>query len=179
VLIHQVFTLFGGFAAGCLPIRSDFPFGTYTISAYTNYMRNFSSDFFFQKTIELLKPGDVSIDWEFYPMVRTMNGGDSVSVKMIARSGRGKDVHAEADVTVQLAKGTILGGKTRLIDNAGTFSFFVPDSLKIPQATLTLNLPYEKTKTERYKIELTHHNPICCFSRGWMAFTRRAEPCCI
>ncbi len=170
VLIHQVFYVFSGFSAGCLPLKKDFEFGTYTLIAYTNYMRNFSSEFFFQKEIELVKSASTELEWEFNPSVVSFDKGDSVIINMLAKPSKAGEVNADAEITVQLAKGNILGGKAKLIGNAGSFRFFVPDSLRLPQATFTLSLPFEKSKTERFKVELSPSRPDLQFmpEGGWL-----------
>jgi len=170
VMIHQVFYVFGGFSAGCLPLKKNFEYGTYTLIAYTNYMRNFSSEFFFQKEIEVVKPASNEMEWEFNPTVLSFDHGDSVVINMLAKPGSAREVNAEAKITVQLAKGNLLGGTTRLLGNEGSFRFFVPDSLRLPKATLTLSLPFEKNQTERFKVELSPARPDLQFmpEGGWL-----------
>jgi len=64
----------GGVGHGDIVLTDNIPNGAYTIRAYTNWMRNFSEDFFFQKNIYLFdeeqQKGPVSsdlLDVQFFP----------------------------------------------------------------------------------------------------------------
>lgn len=71
-----------GVTKGDFEIPSYFESGTYTIRAYTNWMRNFEEDFFFTKNIVIIRPYDgeapivennSTLDIGFYP-----EGGDLI-----------------------------------------------------------------------------------------------------
>lgn len=46
----------GGFSSGDMLINDTLPEGNYQIRAYTNWMRNFETDFFYNKTIKIANP---------------------------------------------------------------------------------------------------------------------------
>jgi len=71
-----------GVAKGDFKIAQYFESGTYTIRAYTNWMRNFEEDFFFKKNLVIIRPYDGEapkvednsiLDIGFYP-----EGGDLI-----------------------------------------------------------------------------------------------------
>ena len=46
-----------GFASGDIRLRSDLPDGNYVLRAYTDWMRNFSQDFFYNRYLYISNPG--------------------------------------------------------------------------------------------------------------------------
>lgn len=170
VVIHQVFYVFGGFSAGCLPLKNGLSPGIYTLTAYTNSMRNYSSEFFFQKNIEVIGRGKSEVEWDFNQKVTSGKGGDSVTVILFAKPENGRSLNTEANISVQLSRGHLLGGTTRVVENNGRFSFFVPDSLKLAQAMISLKLPGDCQSTSRYRIELIPEKPDLQFlpEGGWL-----------
>ena len=159
IACHQVFYVFNGFSAGCLPVYNSLDYGTYKLVAYTNYMKNYSSGFFFQKNIDILQTNNDQIYWEFNPLIRSHNFGDSVSVTMQAVKNDGREINSDVNVRVQLAGGAVLGETCHISGNSGRFNFFIPDSLRLPEVLLTLNFPYEKNSKASYKIKLSDVKP--------------------
>ncbi|MFC2081460.1 TonB-dependent receptor plug domain-containing protein [Bacteroidota bacterium] len=58
VSLIQLLKLEGGFARGDIDIPDTLPEGLYQIRAYTNWMRNFGSDFYFHRNINIWNPGN-------------------------------------------------------------------------------------------------------------------------
>lgn len=66
--------LSGGIGHGEIVLADSIPKGAYTIRAYTNWMRNFSENYFFQKDIYLFDPENIAepaapttVDLKFFP----------------------------------------------------------------------------------------------------------------
>lgn len=71
------FRVEGGRAANQLVLPKDFPPGSYTVVAYTDWMRNFSQDWFFQKRIEV--KGRNEITPALAPITAGVEGGSLVA----------------------------------------------------------------------------------------------------
>lgn len=88
--------LYGGLGHGDLILPESLPYGAYTIRAYTNWMRNFSEDFFFQKNIYLFgqEPQSTaassdSLDVQFFPEGGQLLTGISSRIAFKAINGTG------------------------------------------------------------------------------------------
>ena len=164
VVYHQVYKVFSGFAGGYLPIKPDFTYGSYKLIAYTNFMKNFSKDYFFQKEIEIQKKTKEEYQWEFTTKVNEQENGDSVQVSFMVQSSKNSTINANANLKIQLGKGTIWGAEARIINNIGHFSTFIPDSLGTPQAILAISAPFLNGQNEKVKIELSASKPDIKFT---------------
>lgn len=93
----------GGSGYGDIALPDSLSNGTYTVRAYTNWMQNFSDDFFFNQDITILsekdfgyseKTADNDIDVQFFPegghLIMGIDG--KVGFKAITTSGLGVDV---------------------------------------------------------------------------------------
>ncbi len=156
---HQLFILDGGFSDGFLVLGRALVPGRYKLLAYTNYMRNFPTDFLFQRTIELVPGQENQTKWEFSSKVFPLPGGDSVFVNMYGQPVNGRELNNEVTVQVQLARGTVLGAPCPVTGNAGSFRFFVPDSLKLPVALLTVKQNGEAGSNGKYRVKLSVQRP--------------------
>ena len=94
--------LLGGIGNGDIVLADSIPSGGYTIRAYTNWMRNFSEEYFFKKDIYLFDPQNIAtppasstIDLKFFPEGGQLVSGVTtrVAFKAINESGRGADVN--------------------------------------------------------------------------------------
>lgn len=159
VICHQVFRIFFGFSAGCLPLKVTAKSGTYKLVTYTNYMKNFPNDFLFSKNIEVAGPNNEKIDWQFSPELSPQENSDSVQVTVKAISPSGLDLITDVDVRIQLGKGVVLGQTFPLTGNRGAFSFFIPDSLRGPSTAVILNRTDAPGSKEYFQIELSKTKP--------------------
>lgn len=100
VAIRRV-RLDGGLGQGDIILPENLPYGAYTIRAYTNWMRNFSEDFFFQKNIYLFdqqqRPAPALsdlLDLQFFPEGGSLLTGVSsrVAFKAIDGNGLGQEI---------------------------------------------------------------------------------------
>lgn len=91
----------GGVGHGDIVLNDSIPNGAYTIRAYTNWMRNFSEDFFFQKNIYLFNQEQNAVpatsetlDVQFFPEGGQLLTGIStrVAFKVINENGLGQDI---------------------------------------------------------------------------------------
>ncbi|MCF0065703.1 TonB-dependent receptor plug domain-containing protein [Dyadobacter chenwenxiniae] len=94
--------LSGGIGHGEIVLADSIVKGAYTIRAYTNWMRNFSEDYFFQKDIYLFDPENIAepaasaaIDLKFFPEGGQLIAGINtrVAFKAVAGNGLGEDVN--------------------------------------------------------------------------------------
>ncbi|MCE7044275.1 TonB-dependent receptor plug domain-containing protein [Dyadobacter sp. CY312] len=92
----------GGVGYGDITLAAPLPYGAYTIRAYTNWMRNFSEDYFFEKDIYIfdneIHPEPVSnevLDVQFFPEGGQLLSGISsrLAFKAVNGNGLGADVN--------------------------------------------------------------------------------------
>jgi len=101
-LVQTKFSLLDGKGNGSLVLPSALVSGNYKVRCYTNWMKNFSSDFFFETEISVVNPfvrfdpapdekEALSYDVQFFPeggyLVRNMES--RVAVRAIASDGKG------------------------------------------------------------------------------------------
>ncbi|WP_054412438.1 hypothetical protein [Hymenobacter sp. DG25A] len=129
--------------------------GTYTVRAYTSWMKNFSPDFYYQTSITVLNPAAASsqstakdtlaYDIQFFPeggnLVRSINS--KVGFKIADRKGRSLD----AEGTVQNEKGAVVARFRTLKFGLGSFSF-TPE-LSGTTYTASVKLPNGRLLTRR------------------------------
>ena len=94
-----------GEAIGDFDLPDDLPEGNYRLSAFTQYMRNFGEDIFFQKEIYILNElfdgrqettADQRVDLQFFPESGDLISGlqNTVAFKAVDGSGKGLPVSA-------------------------------------------------------------------------------------
>ena len=97
ILLSQTNEIIGGKCYSSIKLPENLPSGKYQIRSYTDWMRNFESDFFFTRTIEVVNERnqapissntDDKIDLQFFP-----EGGYSVNdlISVVAFKAIGKD----------------------------------------------------------------------------------------
>ncbi len=98
-----------GSGAGEFFLADSLPAGTYRLMAYTNYMRNFSPDYFFSKPVKLVKfnrdsrqhkpaePAPPAIDLQLFPEGGYLVAGlaNKVAFRATNRNGNGIDLKAD------------------------------------------------------------------------------------
>jgi hypothetical protein len=133
IIMHKRLLIENGICEGNIDIPQDISSGNYRIRAYTNWMKNYDSDFFYDKRIEIFnvdddpyanysdKSKDIEFDVQFFPEAGNMvhNITSQVAFKAIDQNGQGIDVQGK----VLDAEGkTVLEFKTR---HDGMGSFFI------------------------------------------------------
>ena len=97
IILSQTNEIIGGKCYGSLTLPKNLPSGKYQIRSYTDWMRNFESDFFFTRTIDVVNEGnnplissnmEDKIDLQFFP-----EGGYSVDglISVVAFKAIGSD----------------------------------------------------------------------------------------
>jgi hypothetical protein len=157
-----------GEAFGDFSLMDGLPEGVYRIAAYTNWMRNFGEDIFFQKEIYILNgqneaspknlPEETDeIDLQFFP-----EGGDLIAkipneVAFKALDNRGYGIGVEGAVFDDAGK-KVLDFKDHFL-GMGSFSF-TPDPFKRYFAKLTLkngeslDIPMPQAKENGYNFHI-------------------------
>jgi TonB-dependent SusC/RagA subfamily outer membrane receptor len=86
----------GGLGYGSFTLADSLTTGAYTVRAYTNWMRNFPEDYFFQKEIflfdneEILPPvAQVALNVQFFPESGRLVGGHNTRIAFKAINGWG------------------------------------------------------------------------------------------
>jgi hypothetical protein len=107
ILKHLALKCTSGTASGDIRLDEKLPEGIYTLRAYTQYMRNFSEDFFFKKEVKIwqkkennapnegeLKDLSLVADCQFFPESGNLVSGvlSRVGFKALNKLGRGIDV---------------------------------------------------------------------------------------
>ena len=132
IVEHGQFACRGGTTSGAMSLPDDLPDGIFTLRAYTNYMRNFSENYFFQKeikvsqgktaaTMDFEKFTDEVADLQFFPEGGDLvNGLESrVAFKAVNKLGRGTAVEG----VVVNAKGDTAAAFAATHLGMGFFSF--------------------------------------------------------
>jgi len=123
----------GGVGHGDIVLPESMPFGAYTIRAYTNWMRNFSEDLFYQKNIYLFDNQQhpaaelpEALDIQFFPEGGQLLAGVSsrIGFKAINEKGLGEDVQGfilnQANDTITSFKSEHLGlGRFQFLPEKG------------------------------------------------------------
>ena len=118
----------GGVGHGDIVLPESMPFGAYTIRAYTNWMRNFSEELFFQKNIYLFDSQEHpapalsrALDVQFFPEGGQLLAGISsrIAFKAINEKGLGEDIKG---FIVNKANDTIISFKSEHL-GFGRFQF--------------------------------------------------------
>ncbi len=107
IISTRIIRLDGGLGNGDFKLPVNLSSGRYRLRAYTNYMRNFSDNIFFNKEIDILKPSAViekipdtpgseqgSVDLSFFPEGGSLvnNVSSLVAFKAVDGQGKGCDV---------------------------------------------------------------------------------------
>ncbi|MFT6054348.1 MAG: hypothetical protein ACJASP_001239 [Roseivirga sp.] len=155
IIVEQLLFVQSGYGEGVIDLPQDLPGGSYLLRSYTNYMRNFDDEFFFEKeiviitdSIDLENSSDElqalrEIDIQFFP-----EGGHLVSelparvaFKAIDNTGYSVDIKGE----LFFQSGRRLSTLETEHDGMGTFSFiplFGEDYyVKIEGSEQTFELP--------------------------------------
>ena len=103
-IIQTKFSLLAGKGNGSLLIPATIGSGTYKVRCYTNWMKNFSSDYFFETTITVVNPfvkfdpnpddkQEVTYDIQFFPEGGQLvkNVESKVGFRAVASNGKGID----------------------------------------------------------------------------------------
>ncbi|MDF7814468.1 hypothetical protein [Hymenobacter sp. YC55] len=116
---------------GSLPLSSSLPSGTYTVRAYTNWMKNFGPEYYFQNTVTVINPlvasgsaaakDSAAYDVQFFPEGGNLVQGLSskVAFKVTAKTGTG--VAAQGKLLNQ--SGTVVATFKTLRYGMGNFTF--------------------------------------------------------
>ncbi len=118
VRIHAQLQATGGYAPGQFTLPDTLPDGTYVLQAYTSFMRNYATDYFFTKTLTVVSPAATAArpatatgsrpDVQFMPEGGTMVAGiqGRVAFKAVDAQGRGISV---SGFVVDTNKDTLTG----------------------------------------------------------------------
>jgi hypothetical protein len=155
IIVEQLLFVQSGYGEGVIDLPQDLPGGSYLLRSYTNYMRNFDDEFFFEKEIVIITDSIDSenstnelqalreIDIQFFP-----EGGHLVSelparvaFKAIDNTGYSVDIKGE----LFFQSGRRVSTLETEHDGMGTFSFiplFGEDYyVKIEGSEQTFELP--------------------------------------
>lgn len=121
IITHQTLYAEDGFAKGYFSLPESLLQGNYLVKAYTNWMRNFSQEFFFTKEIQIYNPKKVvgnskvipsekvtvkklansNIDLQFFPEGGCLVSGLANKVAFKAINSSGKGIHVKGEITDQ------------------------------------------------------------------------------
>ncbi|KAA0990660.1 TonB-dependent receptor plug domain-containing protein [Dyadobacter aurulentus] len=160
-----------GVGNGEIVLADSIPPGAYLIRAYTNWMRNSSEDFFFQKDIFIFDktgnasaPGTGKVDLQFFPEGGELIAGTStrIAFKAVNTNGLGQDIRGfvldQNKDTVASFKSEHLGmGRIPFSPKSGaTYSAFLRDQ----NGTIT-SYPFPEVKENGYTLLVDNlSNPL-------------------
>lgn len=122
IMVSQTHELIGGRGSGSLQLPEKINSGTYQLRAYTQWMRNFDTEFFFTKNVEVLNEVDETsapekildkIDLQFFPEGGHLVAGIASKVAFKAIGSDGLDV---------IVKGKIIDGAGKQVAILNTFN---------------------------------------------------------
>ncbi len=130
IVMSQTHGLLNGMGSGSMEIPKNLPTGTYQLRSYTQWMRNFDTDFFFKKNLNILNQNiedktstakENPIDLQFFPegghMVADI--ASRVSFKAIGSDGLARKVKGR----ILDSRGTPVATFSTLDRGAGFFQF--------------------------------------------------------
>ncbi|AXT18684.1 hypothetical protein D7030_06385 [Flavobacteriaceae bacterium AU392] len=170
VVISQIQEIDKGKSIGSIVIPEDLISGDYQLRAYTNWMRNYDSEFFFTKQVKILNTAftdivDVNaiktantIDLQFFP-----EGGDLVEglSSLVAFKAIGSDgLSREINGKILNSKGEVIS-IIKSIHKGSGFFYLKPNKEEYYYAELNNGIKYElpKAKKEGYVITVNNTSP--------------------
>ena len=135
-IVQEKVTLQNGLGTGSIKLPNNINSGNYTLRAYTNWMKNYSSDFFFQKSITIINTKKDQVN------ALTTAGQDEIKIQLFPEGGNlVNDLNNKVafKVTNQYGKGIAVNGalineqsaivtKTNTLQpGMGNFSFIPKD----------------------------------------------------
>lgn len=118
VVKRFVFPTAYGIAWGTIPLSFDYVHeGTYTIRAYTNWMRNFGEDYFFKQSFYINNQGDNTWLVNMRPSISSVDGKDNIKLALKFSSLDDKAGAGLRDLQLK-----VLNGKKILLHSAAQTS---------------------------------------------------------
>ena len=156
-----------GTGAGEFFLDDSLAEGTYTLRAYTNYMRNFDADYFFSKPIKLLKfnrdniredpsRSYPAIDFQLFPEGGQLINGmvNNVAFRIINEKGYGMDIAAK----IVNDKGKETGQFTTQHLGMGVFRFYPKEGeryfAKYEMNGVSSSVQFPMAKSEGYQLSV-------------------------
>lgn len=151
ILIHKRLDIQDAYAEGNIDLSSDYPTGKYRLRAYTNWMKNYNTDYFFDREMDLYKADEVlspdpstveeskDFDIQFLPEGGNLIYGiaSQVAFKAIDQQGKGIEVTGK----ILNRKGGQVAEIISRHDGMGSF-FFMPQ----PGEEFTAEVKYNGQK---------------------------------
>jgi hypothetical protein len=141
--------------------EKEIPQGSYTLRAYTSWMRNFGEDYIFKKNIYIAKASNIStlITADF----KTLKSGDKNKVTAILRfTGLDQQLHPLQDLQMQVMNGvhTITSGKaTTSLDGILNVNFDLPDKIALKELFIQATQIGKDADTTTLTIPVTINRP--------------------
>ena len=156
IINSHILNIVNGLANGDLHLSENLKSGEYRLRAYTNYMRNFGEELFFNKSIIIINPADsaralsnhkidnTKLELTFYPEGGSLveNVTSLVAFKAEDANGMGCEVTGE----IYSSSGELITSFKSIHDGMGTFS--ICPSSGITYYALAKNNHGEEVKTE-------------------------------
>ncbi|KYG76777.1 TonB-dependent receptor [Roseivirga echinicomitans] len=153
----------GGFGQGVIDVPQELSEGNYVLRAYTNWMRNFDQNFFFEKPIVVVTGSELEraisttnrrIDLQFFPEGGNLVSGIPTKVGFKAINSSGKGIYVEGEVYNSI--GTRITSFNTEHDGMGLFTLLPQKgesySVKLTGENETYSLP--KLENEGYGIQV-------------------------
>ncbi|WP_323757561.1 Plug domain-containing protein [Roseivirga sp.] len=153
----------GGFGQGVIDVPQQLTEGNYVLRAYTNWMRNFDQNFFFEKPIVVVTGSELEsytstannkIDLQFFPEGGNLVSGIPAKVGFKAINSLGKGIYVEGEV--HNSTGTKVTNFSTEHDGMGLFTLLPQKgesySVKLTGKNETYSLP--KLENEGYGIQV-------------------------
>jgi len=139
IMMHRRILMNNGLGEGNIDIPQDINSGNYRIRAYTNWMKNYDSDFFYDKRIEIFNVNedhysnyssdskDIEFDVQFFPEGGHLVHNITSQVAFKAIDKNGKSIELEGKVVNAEGK-MVIGFETR---HDGMGSFFMNPQINL------------------------------------------------
>lgn len=141
VIKRHMLEVKNGMAHGDFALPEQLPSGNYKIRAYTNWMRNFDHDFFFNQQISIYNyklPNDF---WTVESMIRSFESKDSIVVKLSLKDEDNDPIQSTAySYTVKLNDNSFITDGVLAFNNKGesVINFTVDNDSPYEYVTVTL-----------------------------------------
>lgn len=141
-LIKQLKTpMKGGIAWGDFKLNDNLSDGNYRIRAYTQWMRNVGSEFFFDKAIKIGSSWASQVNTEVSILLNGQNQNNTI--KFSSKSNT-PYINRSVNYTVQLDGKTISSGKSNT-NNSGEVNITTPNNMQGGRIIAAINLPDNST----------------------------------
>ncbi len=152
VVFHQIYELFNGFTGGYLPIFANAKPGRYQLVSYTNYMKNFSEDFFFRKYIDISGTQIKPIVWDIKEEYLSGSSKND-TLRLFLKTESLSNISSLFEIDLEYNDSVSINKTIEIGEDGIQLDFFVPNYLANSSPIVSIKA-YENETITPYKKQL-------------------------